>query len=116
MAKQNIVKPAEAEGSVERQNPPVIGVARKEEDQPAIPDVLPILPIRGLVVFPGTVVPLTIRRPSSLKLLDESLPQSKIIGLVTQHTDVDTPTPDDIYKVGVAVVVLKLLRQANDSI
>src|SRR5439155_17990180 len=52
----------------------------------------------------------------SLKLLDESLPQSKIIGLVTQHTDVDTPTPDDIYKIGVAVVVLKLLRQANDSI
>ena len=49
-------------------------------NQPDIPATLPILPIRGVVVFPGTVVPLTLGRPAALKLVDESLPQSRIIG------------------------------------
>ncbi len=56
-------------------------------DQPQIPDVLAILPIRGVVVFPGTVVPLTLGRPAALKLVDDTLPQSKIIGLVTQRNE-----------------------------
>jgi ATP-dependent Lon protease len=101
-----------------RQSPQVIGAARKEDDmhQPAIPQVLPTLPVRGLVVFPHTVVPLTVRRPVSQKLLDEALPQSKVIGLVAQRNDQDNPTPDDLYKVGVAVNVLKLLRQPDGSV
>ena len=44
---------------------------------PQIPDTLSILPLRGFVIFPGTVAPLNVRRPSSIKLLDETLPQSK---------------------------------------
>ena len=47
----------------------------------AIPDALPILPIRDTVLFPGTVLPMTIGRQASRKLLEESLPQGKIIGL-----------------------------------
>jgi len=97
---------------------PIIGVAGAGSEQPVeIPDTLPILPVRNIVIFPGTVAPLTIQRESSLKLLDESLSQSKIIGVVTQRDgEKDDPEPGDLYEVGVAVQVLKLLRQSSDSV
>ncbi len=82
-----------------------------------IPDVLPVLPIRGTVVFPGTVVPLGVGRPSSRRLLDENLPESKIIALVTQKDqDDDDPPPDGLYEMGTAVMVLKLVRQPDDTV
>jgi ATP-dependent Lon protease len=93
---------------------PVLGV--EKDNQPSIPDTLAILPTREMVVFPGTVVPLTVRRESSLRLLDTSLPESKIIGLVTQRDSAkDDPVPEDLYGVGTAVTVLKLLRQPDET-
>ncbi len=84
--------------------------------QPSIPDVLSILPIRGVVVFPGTVVPLTLGRPSAIKLVDENLPQSKVIGLVTQRNEeTEKPGPEDLFPVGVACSVLKLMRQPDGT-
>lgn len=83
----------------------------------SIPDALPILPLRGTVLFPGTIAPLTLHRESSLKLLDASLSQSKIIGLVSQKDgDKEDPTTEDLYTVGVAANVLKLIRQPNESV
>src|SRR6516165_9330990 len=71
-----------------------------------------ILPIRGLVLFPGMVVPLTIGRPSALKLVDSELPESKQLGLVTQRDEqLDRPEPTDLFSVGVATQILKLIRQ-----
>ena len=96
--------------------PSVPGSVQRDE-QPAIPDVLPILPIRDMVVFPGTVVPLTIRREASLKLLDSSLPESKVIGLVSQRDAIkDDPAPEDLYNIGTAGNVIKLLRQPDETI
>ena len=83
---------------------------------PVIPDTLSILPVRSFVIFPGTILPLTIGRPSSIKLFDETLPQSKIIGLLTQRDETkEEPEPTDLYSVGTAAIVLKLLRQADNS-
>src|SRR4051812_4395307 len=81
-----------------------------------IPSTLPILPLRGTVVFPGTIVPLTIRRAVSIRLLDDSLPQSKIVGLVAQRNDKEELTPDDLHPMGVAGKVLKLLRQKDETL
>jgi ATP-dependent Lon protease len=84
---------------------------------PKIPDVLPILPVRNTVIFPGTITPLTIGRPSSRQLLEESLGQSKMIGICAQkNPDVDNPAPEDIYHVGVAAIVLKLFRHSEEQI
>src|SRR5438477_11317242 len=84
---------------------------------PDIPGVLSILPVRGFVVFPGTVAPLNVRRPASIKLLDETLPESKIIGLVAQRDETkEDPAPQDLYGVGTAAIVLKLLRQSDDHV
>ncbi len=99
-------------------SPPVIAMTDKADgpEHPPIPEVLPILPIRGVVVFPGTVVPLTLGRPAALKLVDESLPKSKVVGLVTQRReDLEKPAREDLFDVGVACQVLKLMRQPDGT-
>src|SRR5881296_1216476 len=83
----------------------------------SIPDVLSILPLRSFVIFPGTILPLTVGRAASIKLLDETLPQTKIIGLLTQRDETkEDPQPQDLYPVGVAAIVLKLLRQSDNHV
>ncbi len=82
-----------------------------------IPEVLPVLPVRGSVMFPGTIVPLGVGRPASRKMLDESLPKSKIIALFSQKDEeVEDPSVDDLHTVGTAAMVLKLIRQPDDNI
>ena len=94
-----------------------IAVGTGESQMPHIPEELSILPVRGLVIFPGTIIPLTIQRAASLKLLDDTLPRTKVIGLLTQRDEAkDDPTPQDLYTVGTAALVLKLLRQAQDNV
>ena len=84
---------------------------------PTIPDTLPILPIGDMVLFPGTVLPLTIDRASSRRLIEESLPQNKIIGAFTQkNPSSNDPDPDDLQRVGVAASVLKLIRRSEDEV
>ena len=96
--------------------PTALGAEGPEERMPAIPGTLSILPVRSFVIFPGTVLPLTIGRAASIKLLDETLPQSKVIGLLTQRDEnKEEPEPQDLYSVGTAAIVLKLLRQADNS-
>ena len=88
-----------------------------ETSAPQIPDVLSILPLRSFVVFPGTILPLTVGRAASIKLLDETLPQTKIIGLLTQRDETkEDPQPQDLYPVGTAAIVLKLLRQSDNHV
>jgi len=88
----------------------------RDAERPAIPETLPILPVRNTVIFPGMVVPLTVGRPSSRKLLEESLAQSKIIGVFTQKdAKQDEPAPGDLHPVGVAVTVLKMIRQSEEQ-
>ncbi len=86
--------------------------AVKKDKPPAdVLQKLPILPIRNTVLFPGTVVPLTIGRDHSLKLLEDNLPTSKYIGLVLQrNAEEDEPLADDLYRIGVLVQVVKLIR------
>lgn len=104
-------------GGVESTTPSPDAAQGKGSQPPAIPDVLSILPVRSFVVFPGTVAPLNVQRFASIKLLDETLPQSKIIGLVSQRdSEKEEPEPQDLYGIGTAAIVLKLLRQADDHV
>ncbi|CAN5433596.1 endopeptidase La [soil metagenome] len=84
-----------------------------------IPNVLPILPIRNIVVFPGTVMPLNVGRKKSKSLLDEVMPGEKVIGVITQkNADVEDPQYGDLHTVGVACMILKLFKlpDGNQSI
>jgi ATP-dependent Lon protease len=84
-----------------------------------LPHVLPVLPIRNIVVFPGTVMPLNVGRQKSKALLDEVMPGDKIVGVCTQKVaDVEDPGYNDLYTVGCACVILKLFKlpDGNQSI
>jgi len=89
----------------------------EDRAMPRIPQELSILPLREFVMFPGSVLPLTVSRPASIKLLDETLPLTKIVGFLTQREEEkEEPAPPDLYHVGTAAIVLKLLRQAENNI
>src|SRR5580658_10929831 len=79
--------------------------------QLTVPNLIPILPIRNIVVFPGTVMPLNVGRQKSKNLLDDVMPGEKLIGVVTQkNADVEDPKFEDLYPVGVACMILKLFK------
>src|ERR1700722_824823 len=88
-----------------------------EASQNSPNETLAILPVRGIVLFPGMVVPLTIGRPAAIKLVDSELPENKQLGLVTQRDEeLDRPQPSDLYQIGVSAQVLKLIRQPDGVI
>ena len=108
-----------SDGALEAKPDPgsTIAADAAKDRTPQIPEELSILPIRGFVVFPGTVIPLNVRRAASIKLLDETLTRTKVIGLVAQRDESkDEPEPSDLYSVGTAALVLKLVRQADDHV
>jgi ATP-dependent Lon protease len=82
-----------------------------------LPDSIGILPIRNAVAYPGTVTPLAIGRPRSRALLDDIKPNESIIGLVTQRNpEIERPRFKDIYSVGTAASVLKVIRMPQGSL
>jgi len=104
-------------GELKPAAPSTIAALTDQSQMPHIPEELSILPIRGFVVFPGTVLPLNVQRAASLKLLDDTLPRTKVIGLLTQRDDAkEDPEPQDLYSVGTAALVLKLVRQSEDHV
>lgn len=96
---------------------PVSAAASATGGEPATPvagavEVLPILPLRDTVLFPDTIMPLTIGRASSLQLLEQSLPQSKLLGLVLQKDkESESPGMDQLYEHGVIGRVIRMIRQ-----
>ncbi len=79
-----------------------------------IPKELAILPVNDAVVFPLMMVPLILRDPNLLKLADEALAEQKIIGAFTQENqDAEHPGPNDIFKVGTAIHIQKMIRFPN---
>jgi ATP-dependent Lon protease len=83
-----------------------------------IPPELPILPLRGVVVYPQTAVPLTIGQPRSIRLVDDVMAgEDRLIGLVaSRDPELDTPGPDDLYSVGAVAMVHRLFRAPDGTI
>ncbi len=88
-----------------------------ENIEVVIPDELPILPLRGVVVYPQTIIPLTVGQPRSIKLVDEVVSGNRMIGLVTsKDPSLETPGPDDIYRVGTIASIHRLFRAPDGTI
>lgn len=82
-----------------------------------IPSELPILPLRALVVYPHTAIPLTVGQPRSIKLVDDVVSGDRLIGLMAaKDPDMDTPGPDDIYTVGTLASIHRLFRAPDGTI
>ncbi|GAP21154.1 ATP-dependent protease La [Leptolinea tardivitalis] len=83
----------------------------------SIPETLPILPLRGLVVYPQTAVPLTIGQPRSIRLVDDVVSGNRIIGLVTaKNPELENPGPEDLYSVGTVAIIHRLFRTPDGTI
>ena len=85
-----------------------------KEREVALPEEAAVLPVRDTVLFPGAVVPLSIERERSRRLLSDVLPRQKIVAAVCQKdAETEEPAGEDCYDVGTAVTVLKLLRMED---
>ncbi|MBI3783218.1 MAG: LON peptidase substrate-binding domain-containing protein, partial [Deltaproteobacteria bacterium] len=82
-----------------------------------VPDTLPILPLRGVVIFPSAIVPLLISRESSLKVVEQVLAGDRMLGVVAQkNPEEESPTPETLYSRGTAGRVLKMLKYPDGSV
>lgn len=76
-----------------------------------IPDELPVLPVRDVVVFPYMILPLFVGRDVSIKAIDNSLNSHRMILLLTQKdVNIETPTPEDLYSIGTVCVIMRMLK------
>jgi ATP-dependent Lon protease len=92
--------------------------AQPEETVAQIPSELPVLPLRGVVVYPQTAVPLTIGQPRSIRLVDDVVASDeRLIALVTSRDpDLEQPGPDDLYSIGTVAIVHRLFRAPDGTI
>lgn len=82
-----------------------------------VPDVIPILPLRNSVLFPAFIMPIDVGRKKSVRLVEDAVRKERpLIGILTQKTaDVNEPGPDDLYTVGCAARILKVIKLAKDN-
>lgn len=90
---------------------PLLSTEEEEEmHKEDTPDVLPILPVRNTVLFPGVVLPITVGRQKSIRLVKKAYRGDRVIGVIAQkNNNNDEPTKDDIYNVGTVAKILKML-------
>ena len=82
-----------------------------------IPDQLPLLPVRDIVVFPYMVLPLFVGREMSIKAIEAALAGNRMIFLATQKAlDVENPSPDDIHTIGTVGIIMRMLKLPDERI
>lgn len=87
-----------------------------ELDESNLKDTLPILPLRNTIVFPGSGLPISVGREKSLKLINSLNKEEKYIGLVCQRdSNIENPTADDLYKVGVIAEIIRVIQIDEDN-
>ena len=82
----------------------------------SLPSELPILPLRNSVFFPGAVMPLTIGRTKTIRLIEEATKEKSLLGIITQQAaEIDDPNSEDLYQIGTAARIIKLARAGKDG-
>ena len=80
-----------------------------EEEEDPFPEQLPILPVKNMVLFPGALSSITIRRDSALELINDAR-DSRLIGVVSQRSNEEEATPENLYSIGVVAHIIKVLK------
>jgi ATP-dependent Lon protease len=94
----------------------LIVLSERDDSQPLQPCRIPLLPLRSDVVFPQTVVPLVINRPSGIRLIDDCMMGERMVGLVSQlHPETDSPGNDDLFATICVGLILKMLKFPDGS-
>ena len=85
------------------------------ESEP-LPEIVPILPLRNTVLFPGVVIPITAGRDKSIKLIKDANTSNKIIGVVAQQNEsVENPNIEDIHRIGTVAQILRVLKMPDGN-
>ncbi len=88
-----------------------------DSDSPLLPDVLPVLPLKDIVLFPYIIVPLSIGPDQSVQAIDQALSRERLVMLVSQRKpSVDEPEPTDLYPVGTAGMIMRMLKLPDGRI
>ncbi|MFB0904617.1 MAG: endopeptidase La [Nonlabens sp.] len=88
----------------------------EEMNKESVPETLPILPLRNMVLFPGVVIPITAGRDRSIKLLQDANKKGIAIGVVAQlDEDIEEPTFEDLHKTGVVAKILKTFKMPDGN-
>jgi len=88
-----------------------------EMDDHITPEEVPILPLRGLVVYPQTAIPLTVGQPRSVRLVDDVVNGDRLVGLVmAKDPELETPGPDDAHRIGTLASIHRLFRAPDGTI
>ncbi len=83
----------------------------------SIPETLPVVPLREMVVFPYMVLPLFVQRDASIAAVEDALAGERLLLLVAQRdAETDSPDPDDLYRVGTIVTVMRVLRMPDGRV
>jgi len=89
---------------------------RERQDQP-VPSALPVLPLQEMVPFPDTLTPLAVGRERSMRLVNEVLSGERMLVMVaSKNPEAEEPGPDELYDVGVAGVVARMLKVPDGTI
>lgn len=99
----------------------VIPIVTGETDEPMedvkVPETLPILTLRSSVLFPGAITPITVGREKSIALVRSVNADGGMLGAVLQRNgEIETPMPDDMYKIGTAAQIIKILEMPNGNL
>ena len=95
---------------------PLITSDEDGEDLKDLPEELPVLPLRNTVLFPGVVIPITVGRDKSIKLITEAYKGSKLLGVTAQKDmNVEDPELEDLNRTGTIAVILKMLKMPDGS-
>jgi ATP-dependent Lon protease len=87
-----------------------------KDDKILIPEEISILPLRGTVLFPDLILPIMVGRKKSVKLVDDAMDSDRIIGVITQkRSEIEDPKESDLYSVGVAALILRMIRELDGS-
>ena len=88
----------------------------EEMNNEELPDVMPILPLRNTVLFPGVVIPITVGRDKSIKLIRDANKGSRMIGVVSQQdVGIEDPTFNQLNKVGTIALIIKMLQMPDGN-
>jgi ATP-dependent Lon protease len=100
--------PAEGEGAPPAGEGPVV---EEKEGGPEIPEVLPLLPVRDIVIFPYMTLPLFVGREGSISAVDEALARDRYIFLATQKDPtVEDPKPEELYRTGTVAMIMRMIK------
>ncbi len=97
---------------------PDSGAARgRRRRVPALPERVGVLPLRDTVTFPEMLIPLNVGQQRSIELINEMLRGDRSIVMVaSRNPEVETPTPEDLYDVGVIGVVARMIRVPDGTL